>query len=109
LIRIHCTPNKGFALKISDEWTHYRNEHEVLLSCYNVYRVIDIKEENNSQDGTVQTVIDLELLDYHDYHDDYCNKHSLEDGLIQRKDNKKRDSSTVWKDGEEEYRVCVLL
>jgi len=84
LIRIHCKKNKGFALKIREEWTPFPDEHEVLLCCYNVYkRMGDIKQEKK-QDGTVRTVIDLELLDYK-YRGDFNNISLPSDALKKKK------------------------
>jgi len=78
LICITCKPSIGFALKIERDWTNYVNENEVLLSCYNVYRrIASIKQEDN------KNVISLELLDYHTYHDDFKNTHTLEGGVLE--------------------------
>jgi len=80
ILKIHCNEKKGFALKIRSEWTRFPHENEVLMSCYNVYqRMGEIQQEDDKR------VINVKLLDYHEYHDDYNNTHSLENGKIKQK------------------------
>ncbi|KAH3732760.1 hypothetical protein Pelo_16408 [Pelomyxa schiedti] len=70
-IFFHMKPNVGFAIVIQPEWTAYTPENEVLLSCYNVYRITSISTSGKS------TEIHMDVLNYHDFHDDYHNTHSL--------------------------------
>ncbi|KAH3760489.1 hypothetical protein Pelo_7650 [Pelomyxa schiedti] len=75
-IHFHMHTGVGFAIVIQPDWTAFPTENEVLLSCYNVYRIRTLSPLG------VHTEIHMDVLDYHDFHDDYHNTHSLEDTPI---------------------------
>jgi len=78
IMKIKMQKNTGFAIAIEKEWTKYPQENEVLLSCYNVFKITSMSEENG------KNVICMDLLDYREYHDDFRNSHSLVTGPIPR-------------------------
>ncbi|KAH3757864.1 hypothetical protein Pelo_10290 [Pelomyxa schiedti] len=71
VIHFHMHLGVGFAILIQPEWTKYPNENEVLLSCYNVYKILSINT------STTPIEIHMEVLNYHDFHNDFANTHSL--------------------------------
>ncbi|KAH3758870.1 hypothetical protein Pelo_9309 [Pelomyxa schiedti] len=70
VIHFHMHSGVGFAIVIKPEWTKFPGENEVLLSCYNVYKVLSIDT------SSVPAVIHMEVLDYHKFHNDFANTHS---------------------------------
>jgi len=61
----------GLVLQIQPNWTNYPHEHEFLLSCYYVYRVTYVDRTKTPK------IIEMEVLDYRAYYDDFHNTHSL--------------------------------
>jgi len=74
LMEILCW-GAGFMFEIPKKETKYSFEQEVLLSCYNVYKFKSCKYDHEDD----RTVIQLAILDYHKFHDDFNNTHSLEE------------------------------